>query len=340
MSTNTLIKDKLTRHQAFLLRYSGAISKDVDKLIKKLRKEINKKLKQDNTDFRTQNLIRLNKDLDAIVKKHNVGKKIEDNLKEFAASEIKYMEGLLDVSTSADIVKTSPELIYSTLSKNKMVLTSTTGVETKLTLKKMVKNFDKDASKKILSAIRFGVLEGQTIDQITRAVDSKSKMTRRQARSLVRTATNFIGGEARSVVMKANKEFIKKEEYVATLDSRTTILCAGLDGKKFKVGKGPHPPLHWGCRSLRSPFIDPKYGLSGLKGERGEVTINKEGKAVRGTVKGDTKYAGWLRQQPKEFQNEMLGEERAKLFRSGKVKLDKFVDENYKVMTLKELENT
>ncbi len=56
-----------------------------------------------------------------------------------------------------------------------------------------------------------------------------------------------------------------------------------------------------------------------------------------GQVSAETKYSGWLRRQPKDFQNEVLGVERAKLFRGGKVSLDRFVDNSGGVITLDKL---
>jgi len=39
----------------------------------------------------------------------------------------------------------------------------------------------------------------------------------------------------------------KKYRYLATLDSRTSAICRSLDGKEFKYGDGPLPPVHFNC---------------------------------------------------------------------------------------------
>jgi SPP1 gp7 family putative phage head morphogenesis protein len=43
-------------------------------------------------------------------------------------------------------------------------------------------------------------------------------------------------------------------EYSAILDGRTTVICAGLHGKKFRAGTEPTPPMHWNCRSVLLPI--------------------------------------------------------------------------------------
>ena len=43
--------------------------------------------------------------------------------------------------------------------------------------------------------------------------------------------------------------------FIATLDGRTTLTCAGLHGNVYPVGKGPRPPRHIGCRSCSVPVL-------------------------------------------------------------------------------------
>lgn len=81
------------------------------------------------------------------------------------------------------------------------------------------------------------------------------------------------------------------------------------------------------CRSVRVPSIKSEYDLN----------IDTTRAAQGGEVSARTTYSGWLRRQSKEVQNKVLGVEKAKLFRSGKVTLDRFVDSTGHTYTLKEL---
>lgn len=48
-------------------------------------------------------------------------------------------------------------------------------------------------------------------------------------------------------------------------------------------------------------------------------------------------YNDWIKSQPEEFKREVLKESTIKAIDSGEKVLDRFVDENYKPMTLDEL---
>lgn len=56
-----------------------------------------------------------------------------------------------------------------------------------------------------------------------------------------------------------------------------------------------------------------------------------------GTVPGSVNYGEWLRRQPIEFQNEVLGKTKGELFRKGGITLDEFVTTRGKAVTLSQL---
>jgi hypothetical protein len=56
-----------------------------------------------------------------------------------------------------------------------------------------------------------------------------------------------------------------------------------------------------------------------------------------GPVDSRTTYGGFLKRQSKEFQDDVLGPRRGGLFRSGKVKIDQFVDDMGRSLSLDEL---
>lgn len=56
-----------------------------------------------------------------------------------------------------------------------------------------------------------------------------------------------------------------------------------------------------------------------------------------GIVPAQTSYREWLKTQPREFVEDVLGKKRAKLFLEGKVDLDQFVDRNGAVLSLEQL---
>jgi hypothetical protein len=73
-----------------------------------------------------------------------------------------------------------------------------------------------------------------------------------------------------------------------------------------------------------------------LKGEFDKFS-RKRIRELTGQVPATTSYQTWLKSQSKEFQEDVLGKTKAKLFRDGKLQLDKFVTRNGTELTLSQL---
>jgi len=200
-----------------------------------------------------------------------------------------------------------------------------------------------DLGERVSAQINIGLAEGETVGQMVRRIrgtralnytDGVIATNARNTKTIVRTAVNNAVTQARETVYRRNEDVVKGVRYVATLDSRTTVICADLDGQVFNIDEGPRPPQHHQCRSSTSPVI---------KSWR-EMGINlKEAPAgtrasLNGAVPAKTTYPEWLKKQPIAIQNEVLGKGKARLFRRGKVKFDRFVDPTGKALTLIELE--
>jgi SPP1 gp7 family putative phage head morphogenesis protein len=208
---------------------------------------------------------------------------------------------------------------------------------------------------KVQAQIRMGVSRGESIDELTqrirgrstgsyRTVTLKSGETRRlyqfeggvlptttrNAQSVVRTAVNEISNTAHFSVYEANSDIVTGYRYLATLDSDTTLICRSLHGEVWALDDpdGKRPPQHWGCRSTTQPVIE---GLEDIH-EAGMVA------AEGGPVKGGTTQEQWLRMQPREKLDEILGKRRADLFRSGKVDLKDMVRSDGSIVRVAELE--
>lgn len=197
-----------------------------------------------------------------------------------------------------------------------------------------------------------------------------TEITRRNAEGLARTATNAIANQVRREYFKENREFFEQELYVATLDGVTTPICRSLDGKRYPIDKGRFPPIHFNCRSIRVAILDADpLGRRPMKpvterglvrefakqNDLGRITGLRRRNLPRGTkgafddfARGRTReligrapakvdYQTWLGRQSKTFQDDVLGKAKGRLFRRGKLPLDRFVDENDLEKTLTEL---
>jgi SPP1 gp7 family putative phage head morphogenesis protein len=154
-----------------------------------------------------------------------------------------------------------------------------------------------DIAKRLIGSLQFGE-EGKTVRQLVAAGGQATAVADNQVLTLVRTSINQVANSASQQVYEANQDITKKYRYVATLDTRTSAICAALDGKEFEYGKGPMPPQHFNCRSTTVPIIDPDILPPSTTATRaskdGQVPINQS-------------YGQWLHNQPRSVQAEALG---------------------------------
>lgn len=180
--------------------------------------------------------------------------------------------------------------------------------------------------------------EGWTNDQLvtilkgTKALNYTDGLLTRMGKhnaTIVRTAIQHVASTAREQVWRDNPDLVEEYRWVSTLDSRTSQQCRSLDGSTFEVGKGPRPPIHPNCRSTTIPVIE---GLL-------EAGLTRASAA--GQVPATMTYYEWLSQQSAEFQQEVLGPGRFKVFREPGMTADKFARLNlnsaFEPLTLEEL---
>jgi SPP1 gp7 family putative phage head morphogenesis protein len=193
----------------------------------------------------------------------------------------------------------------------------------------------------ITRVVQQGMVEGSGVAEIARRLrgtralgytDGVLEVTRRQSEAIVRSAVTHVSSAARQAMFDANDDIIEAFQFVATLDSRTTTLCASLDGKVFPKNKGPRPPLHVNCRSSLLPVLKSASEI-GIKDIPASTRASMDG-----AVPASTTYGEWLRGQPVSVQNSVLGKAKAKLFRDGGLKIDQFVGKDLGELTLDQLE--
>lgn len=191
--------------------------------------------------------------------------------------------------------------------------------------------------------IQLGLTRGETIDDMVRRVRGRNvgrgnfvggvmSTTTREAEAIVRTAVNHVSNVAAFNTFQANDDITTSYEYTATLDSRTTLICAALDGKSYRYDdpSAPKPPQHVNCRSIVVPTVD--WSSLGLDPPPEGTRASTDGQ-----VSADTKYEDWLKAQPAAAQSEVLGPGRAKLFREGKVSLRDMVKSDGRRVRLDDL---
>ena len=114
----------------------------------------------------------------------------------------------------------------------------------------------------IRAKLRMGLTFKQTNLEILQAIkgrqennyrDGELQRTKNRVAALVATAGNLVMNLARFEVMK--RAGIREWTPAAQLDSETSSECVARNGEVYRVGEGPRPPLHIGCRVVAVPVI-------------------------------------------------------------------------------------
>ena len=336
MSVNDTLESAFIRHQIFVQRYAKGREREAEAYIRRLIRGINSELgRGDNTVYTQARLSAQLTDMQNYMTRlsDDYQAKLYSEIIDFANYEAEFNTELLrqNVGNYANFTLPSSQLLEAAMFTDVMQLEPNKGY----TIANALRNFDTKKQTQIIQQIRDGIIKGSTTSNITKAIVAIGMTQRRQAATLARTIINRVSTVARTTTMRENSDVISHYKWVATLDSFTSLICMGLDGKIFKdLKKNPKPPAHFNCRSTISYIVKPEFNLGrDVKGTRPSVGADNKAKLVS----DDTNYAKWLRTQPKAFQDEVLGKGKASIFRSGKVKLDKFVDANGRPLSLAQL---
>ena len=330
-STDALINIQ-TRHQLYTQRYAGGTFKELNKHLTALKKDLKRILTNKSFNAMTptqQRLIIKTVSDQTLMALARFDDSLLFKLSEFAEYEIGFVAEALDKSTNALAIVSAPVLKNSQI--NSAILSNVLEVEPgrQMTMAKALEGFKTAQIKRLKRTLRDGFIEGSTVEQMGDKIADNLKITKLQAETITRTATNATSDLSRRIVYDENSDILEGWQFVATLDSHTSLECASLDGRVFKLSDTRYkPPRHWGCRSTSIPVVKDEYSIATGKEERS---------AAGGAVSAKTTYGGWLRAQSKATQIEVLGVARAKEFRAGNLTLDKFVDRKGRTYTLNQL---
>lgn len=142
-----------------------------------------------------------------------------------------------------------------------------------------------------------GIIRGESpqkaIDRLAKAMD----VSRAQAGRLIMTESAAVASAAQKDSLK--ELGVEQYEILATLDSHTSEICQGLDGKVFdmkdyEVGVTA-PPFHPNCRSTTVPHFDDEF----TEGEERAARDEKTGKTYY--VPADMKYGEWKKEFVEDY---------------------------------------
>lgn len=323
MASSQTLHDLAVRHRVGLGRYSTALTHSVIALLNRVDADIVSRLSRADFGERQHSEAELNALLREVRQMQalgwvETGELLTGHLDDLTGAELDFAEQLVglgaqQVGVELQAMRLTPEMAVAAVKARPF---------SGRLLSEWLADTEEAAARRVRDAIRMGWFEGQSIPEIVRRVrgtraqrytDGVLEINRRAAESMVRTAVTHVSSVAAQEVYDQHADIIEGIEWVATLDSRTSKTCAGLDGQVFPLDKGPRPPAHVSCRSTTIPRL------------KGMESFER------------TTFADWLAGQGEEAQDDILGPSRAKLWRSGALRLDQFVDNRGEVLTLDEL---
>lgn len=203
----------------------------------------------------------------------------------------------------------------------------------------------------IASQIQTGYTLGESHDQIVKRVtgtrDDPGLLNRlaNDAGNVVKTAVGHYQATATELMGEANKDILKAQEWLSTLDSHTSTLCQVRDKKLYTLDKNPKPIKHaipWGagpgklhfcCRSTRT-FVTKSWQELGI--DSGEMDAGTRA-SMNGQVAADMSFTQWVARQEPHVVYDLYGPQRGQLILDGKLKPDDMFNDKGEFLTLDQL---
>ncbi|HEX4918055.1 MAG TPA: hypothetical protein VFV43_09185 [Limnobacter sp.] len=351
MNLSDKLADLAIERQLDLNRYTGSLQNNILRLMRDLALDIEEQFRGDLTDYNKARLSALIREIRTLVADTYgvLADQLSTEFPQLAADEAAWARQSFNAAVGANLMASLPTEAAIAGVAREIVIENTP-------MRDWLKRGQGDTEFRLTQAIRAGISLGETNGQIMRRIrGDKEKLTQQSAKgtvigitranlnTLVRTSVQEISSNAMLATYSANADIIKSIVSLATLDSRTTELCASYDLKEFDavtkepIGHSlPYRPIprHFGCRSRWSPRVKSFKELG--------LDIADYSPSVRASMDGEVPakrtFEEFLAAKPKAWQDEYLGKGRADLWREKKLTLADLLDQSGNPLTLRELQ--
>ena len=355
MNTNEKILDEITGYAVDIQRYEATVQKKIIKQLKKLERQLVAELRDSGVAEAVRQQTKQKK-LKALLKKtrETITTAYKDISKEqlvilTEVAELSELQTVSAINTSikANVIQPS---MSQTMLKNIASDTLIEGAPTKQWWSRRTDQFQS----KFEDTVRMGMLQGLPTDKIVgtlvgtklnRYKDGALYSQYRGADALVRSSIQTVANTSRLDTYQNNSDIIKGIEWSATFDNRTSEICMALDGLQWDLNYKPighnkafvGSTAHWNCRSTQVP-VTKSWEELGAKRKFAEVPDSTRA-SMDGQVSGGKNYEQWLSGKSKAFQVEVLGVEKQKLWKDGKIGFKDLVNQTGNPLTLEEIKN-
>jgi len=343
---NASIRNLTISHTIDLTHYANGVVGEMLKLLKGVDADLSQKLfsalnQMSPSSFTVQRLDQLLANVNSVSTQiyAQAQAQLSSEMRGLAEYETQFQRSLLDKHTPEGVEVKTPgvDQVYAAAAAKPF--------QGKL-MSEWFSTLSSSRAERMRKTVAMGFVEGKTVQEMVREVvgtraqgykDGILQVDRREAEAIVRTAVSHTAAVAREELYRDNADLIEAEQWLSTLDSRTTPLCQVRDGRLYTPRD--HEPIghkvpwlagpgaiHWNCRSVSIPVL--AKDLTRTAAQRA---------SIGGPVAGGTTYKEWLASQPASRQDQVLGATRGKMLREGSATFDKFFNNEGRRLTLAEL---
>ena len=337
-NTNGRILDALLRHRHFILRAENGVLAELVKSLNAAERTINLQIARiaalgdAATDFSKLRLGAL-RDMDVVIGRalrqaeQQIAGTSFRRFSQFAVREWEIQAGILGRILPSGL---SFDLTGGDLSRANAIVSEPLGG--KFWADRLHGDFQElELSLRRSLATSFAVGEGIN-DAVARMGTETDKVGRQRLAMIARTEMQRIANRAAMDIYQQNRDTVKAVQIIETLDNRTCLVCAALDGQVRMLGSADIPPFHPQCRGFLTPV------LRSLE----EMGVNPDDfpPSVQAVLDGELSdrvlYPEWFADQSDVFQLNQLGPVRFERFKAGDIKITDMV-KDLRILSLDEL---
>ena len=336
MSINDDVYSRMLKHRALLTLYEKRLDTEIDKILASHKIRLQRIVAFSGTANINALTRKLNTEIRLTYKK--IYKEGISELNKLAGVSARFYKSIF-ARALTNIYKAKG--VKDTIKVNDLIIKSNG------TFSQQLASISILQQRRIKGIVKQGMTENKAMINIARDLGRSGLLASTvQLRTLTRTAITETSNYVSNTTYKVNDDVVQGYQYVATLDSRTSLICARLDGKVYSLDNknAPQPPQHFNCRSTTIPVIKSANQLLNTENNRLQKRkiaglSDSRRASINGQVPAKTTYEEWLKDQPNEVKLAVLGnQKRVTLFNSGKVKFSQFSNKDGKLISLKQLE--
>lgn len=336
MSINDDVYSRMLKHRALLTLYEKRLDTEIDKILASHKIRLQRIVAFSGTANINALTRKLNTEIRLTYKK--IYKEGISELNKLAGVSARFYKSIF-ARALTNIYKAKG--VKDTIKVNDLIIKSNG------TFSQQLASISILQQRRIKGIVKQGMTENKAMINIARDLGRSGLLASTvQLRTLTRTAITETSNYVSNTTYKLNDDVVQGYQYVATLDSRTSLICARLDGKVYSLDNknAPQPPQHFNCRSTTIPVIKSANQLLNTDNNRLQKRkiaglSDSRRASINGQVPAKTTYEEWLKDQPNEVKLAVLGnQKRVTLFNSGKVKFSQFSNKDGKLISLKQLE--